>query len=75
MVEKNLPSLKIHKLNQEQYDRLAAQGDLDAEALYLVDDDLAITTVITADSSHEEVPSAQAVYELCNKLIQQALNQ
>lgn len=35
----NLPTLKIHKLTQEQYDREYAAGNLDPNALYLTPDE------------------------------------
>ena len=39
MIEKNLSTLKIHKLTQEQYDRELAAGRLDENALYLTPDE------------------------------------
>jgi hypothetical protein len=35
MIIENVPTLKIHKLTQEQYDRELAAGNLDENALYL----------------------------------------
>ena len=35
MITENLSTLKIHKLTQEQYDRAAAAGNLETDALYL----------------------------------------
>ena len=35
MITENLSTLKIHKLTQEQYDRAAAEGNLETDALYL----------------------------------------
>lgn len=39
MIIENVPTLKIHKLTQEQYDRELAAGNLDENALYLTPDD------------------------------------
>ena len=38
MITKDLPTLKIHKLSQEQYDRAATEGNIDEDALYLTPD-------------------------------------
>lgn len=39
MIEKNLSTLKIHKLTQVQYERELAAGRIDENALYLTPDD------------------------------------
>lgn len=36
MIIENLPTLKIHKLTKNQYDRELAAGRIDTNALYLV---------------------------------------
>lgn len=35
MITEDLPTLKIHKLTQEQYERELAAGNIDKNALYL----------------------------------------
>ena len=47
MIEKNLPSLEIHKLTQEQYSKLQKSGNFNEEALYLVDAETELDTEIT----------------------------
>ena len=39
MITQDLATLKIHKLTQEQYDRVLAEGTLDPNALYLTPDE------------------------------------
>ena len=39
MITKNLSTLKIHRLTQEQYDRELAAGNLDPNAMYLTPDE------------------------------------
>lgn len=39
MIIENVPTLKIHKLTQAQYDRELAAGNLDENALYLTPDE------------------------------------
>ena len=39
MITQNLPTLKIHKLTQEQYDREFAAGRIDPNAIYLTPDE------------------------------------
>ena len=39
MITENLPTLKIHKLTQDQYDREYAAGNIDENALYLTPDE------------------------------------
>lgn len=74
MIEKNIPSLTIHELSQAQYDNLADNNELDSDSIYLVKDEETLTQEITENSSHNEIASAKAVYDLCTKLIQEALN-
>lgn len=74
MIEKNLPSLKIHKLTQEQYNKLQQNGELESEAFYLVDDEVELDTEITENSTHNTIPTSKAVYDLVQKLVQEALN-
>lgn len=38
MITTNIPTLKIHKLTQEQYERELAAGNIDENALYLTPD-------------------------------------
>ena len=74
MIEKNLPSIKIHKLTQEQYNKLQQNGELESEAFYLVDDEVELDTEITENSTHKTIPTSKAVYDLVQKLVQEALN-
>lgn len=74
MIEKNIPSLTIHELSQAQYDNLADNNELDSDSIYLVKDEQTLIQEITENSSHNEIASAKAVYDLCTKLIQEALN-
>lgn len=39
MITTNVPTLKIHKLTQAQYDRELANGNIDENALYLTPED------------------------------------
>ena len=45
MITKNLATLKIHKLSQEQYDRELSAGHIDTDALYLTPDNRSEITV------------------------------
>ena len=74
MIEKNIPSLTIHELSQTQYDNLVNNNELDSDSIYLVKDEETLIQEITKNSSHNEIASAKAVYDLCTKLIQEALN-
>ncbi len=59
--EKNLSTLKIHKLTQEQYDREKAAGTLDPEAIYLTPDD---SDSIIADINEALTAAQQAIADL-----------
>ena len=74
MIEKNLPSLEIHKLTQAQYDKLQQKGSIEDEVLYLVHDETELETEITENSTHSTIPTSKAVYDLVQKLVQEALN-
>lgn len=67
MVIENLPSLRIHRLSEAQYNKLVDNEMVDSQALYLVpdDEDLNIDLVETLDNTvtHEQIPSAQATVE------------
>lgn len=50
MITENLPTLKIHKLTQEQYDRELEAGNIDENALYLTpNDELAYLDGVTSN--------------------------
>lgn len=51
MIIKNLSTLIIHKLTQEQYDREKAAGRLDENALYLTPDTSSTQVIVTADNT------------------------
>lgn len=65
MITENLQTLKIIKLTQEQYDREAAAGNLDENALYLTPDEATdlsgyatveqLNTKADAEHSHDDV--------------------
>lgn len=74
MIEKNIQSLTIHELSQTQYNNLVNNNELDSDSIYLVKDEETLIQEITKNSSHNEIASAKAVYDLCTKLIQEALN-
>ena len=50
MITENLSTLKIHKLTQEQYNREAANGNLDDNAIYLTpDEEIDLTSYATKE--------------------------
>ena len=58
MITENVPTLKIHKLSQAQYDREAAVGNLESDAIYLTPDDLFI---LSSNNYGPELPDGGTV--------------
>ena len=63
MITENIPTLKIHKLTQEQYDRELAAGNIDETALYLTPDERASSIsvvkreiLISSDENYTSIP-------------------
>lgn len=65
MITENLPSLKINKLTQEQYDAAKAAGKINENELYMTPDSSIIVTDIvddlTTNSTDKPLSAAQGV--------------
>lgn len=68
MKTENIPTLKIHKLSQSQYDRELEDGNIEENAIYLTPDIVGELAYLKTNSKTSIVGAINELYDLINSL-------